>query len=81
MIGVVTAKSEDRDENLSPDPSRRTYAAAILIANLEDGMIALLKERQYNRALLRSPYAERQIRREPERAKISCLENVGKRRV
>jgi len=78
MIGVVTAKSEDRDENLSSDPSRRTYAAAILMANLEDGMIALLEERQYKRALLRSHAAERQIRPEPERSKTRCLENVGK---
>jgi hypothetical protein len=70
MIGVVTAKSEDRDENLSSDPSRRTYAAAILTANLEDGMIALLEERQYKRARLRSHAAERQFRREPERSKI-----------
>ena len=77
MIGVVIAKSGgDRDENLSSDPSRRT--AAILMANLEDGMIALLEERQYKRALLRSHAAERQIRREPERSKIRCLENVGK---
>jgi hypothetical protein len=78
MIGVVTAKSEDRDENLSSDPSRRICAAAILMANLEDGMIALLKERPYKRALLRSHAAEHQIRREPERSKIRCLENVGK---
>ena len=78
MIGVVTAKSEDRDENLSSDPSRKTYAAAILMANLEDGMIALLEERQYKRALLRAHAAERQIGREPERSKIRCLENVGK---
>ena len=49
-----------------------------LFAELSEGMIALLEERQYKRAVLRSHAAERQKRREPERSKIRCLENVGK---